>query len=189
MNFKLVLGFGFATALAAATPAAFAQHYDNTVECSSTDYHFERCGVNWNDARLVRQTSDARCTRGQSWGVDRKGLWVDKGCAGVFRDASGSAGRYHHDEGHYAGGERYEGGGGGWRPGPGWDSEFVVHCASQDYAYNFCGVDLGGGGRARLANQISKTACIEGRTWGWNRAGVWVEGGCEGDFRITRRWH
>ena len=182
MNSKLLLGIGLTTALGAAAPVAHAQHYNNEVRCESHDYHFQRCGVNWNDARLVDQTSEARCSRGASWGIDRRGLWVDKGCGGVFRDASHGAGRYH-DQGY-----GYGGGGGGWHPGPGWDTEFTVHCASENYDQYFCSVDVGGGGRVRLERQVSHTACIEGETWGWNRAGVWVQGGCEGVFGITRRW-
>ena len=186
MNVKLLAGAVLVSAFGAAAPAALAQNYGNEMECSSRDFHFTRCGVNWNEARLVNQTSDARCSRGYSWGVDRKGLWVDKGCAGVFRNAGGHRDDYGHGGGHGGG---YEGDhGGGWNPGPGWDSEFAFRCASRDYTYTFCAVDLGAGGRARIVGQHSNTACVEGRTWGFNRAGVWVDGGCEGDFTITRRW-
>jgi len=186
MNVKLFAGAALASALGAAAPAALAQNYGHEIECASHDFHFQRC-ANWNDARLVNQTSDARCSRGYSWGVDRKGLWVDKGCAGVFRNAGShggyGGGGYGHDRDH----DGY-GGGGGWSPGPGWDSEFAFRCKSRDYGYTFCAVDLGGGGRARIVSQQSNTACIEGQTWGYNRAGVWVDRGCEGDFTITRRW-
>jgi hypothetical protein len=34
---------------------------------------------------LERQLSDARCIRGDNWGVDRGGIWVDRGCAAEFR--------------------------------------------------------------------------------------------------------
>jgi hypothetical protein len=108
--------------------------------------------------------------RGQNWGFDRSGLWVDRGCAGRFVDASG-------------------GYGGGWRPPSGWDHRFQVRCPSDGYRYRFCQVDLGNGGRAYLQRQESNAACIEGRTWGWNRAGIWVDQGCSGVFTIDRRWH
>ena len=39
----------------------------------------EREGV-----RLVRQLSRAECERGRTWGVDRRGLWVSRGCRGQF---------------------------------------------------------------------------------------------------------
>ena len=184
MKSKFLSAAGLFGVLWLVVPTANAQYYSGgaTLECESRDYRFTRC-ANWGDARIVRQTSEAPCRRGHSWGVDRRGLWVDKGCAGLFRDAGYGGGR---GDGHGHGGGY--GGGGGWHPGPGWDSTFTVRCASHDYNYNFCAVDLGGGGRAYLDRQISSTACIEGRTWGANRAGVWVEGGCEGVFRIQRRW-
>jgi hypothetical protein len=154
--------------------AVHAQRYDEAVDCQSRNYGYTRCDVPWRDARLVRQLSDTRCIRGQNWGIDRRGLWVDRGCGGTFTPAG------RGDDGY--------GGGGGWRPGPGWDNRFAISCASQNYQYNFCGVDLGGGGRAYLDRQTSGSPCIEGRTWGYNRAGVWVVQGCAGVFGIDRRW-
>ena len=78
--------------------------------------------------------------------------------------------------------------GGEWQPGPGWDRDIDVRCASGNFQYNMCQVDTGRGSRVYVSRQISKTSCIEGRTWGWNRAGVWVDGGCEAVFTIDRRW-
>ena len=75
-----------------------------------------------------------------------------------------------------------------WRPGPGWDRDIDIRCASGGFNYNMCQVDTGRGSRVYVSRQISKTSCIEGRTWGWNRAGVWVDGGCEAIFTIDRRW-
>jgi len=150
-----------------------------SVDCQSRNYAYARCDVDWRDARIVRQLSGTQCIRGQNWGIDRRGLWVDRGCGGTFVEA----GRRHHrdDDRGYG----YEG---GWRPDPGWDQRFAINCASQDYQYNFCGVDLGGGGRAYLERQTSGSPCVEGRTWGFNRAGIWVVQGCAGIFTIDRRW-
>ena len=170
MAAAIVAGVAFAPA------PARADRYGSTIECASRDYGFTRCGVPWRDARLVEQTSDTRCVRGRSWGVDRGGLWVSAGCAGVFRRA-GDYDSLDHDEDR-----------GGWRPGPGWDSRFGVHCSSENYSYEFCAVDVGRGGRVYLRRQLSNSPCIEGNTWGWNRAGVWVNGGCEGEFEVDRRW-
>ena len=61
-------------------------------------------------------------------------------------------------------------------------------CESQDGRDHFCQVDLGGGGHASLQRQISDARCVEGRSWGSNRAGVWVKDGCRGEFSIDRRW-
>jgi len=115
----------------------------------------------------VRQTSSSACVRGQSWGVDRRGLWVDRGCSGVF-----AAGLNN----------------GGWRPGPGWNHDFAMSCGSPQYRYNFCQVDVGGDGRVMLRRQISDTRCVLGSNWGWNRAGIWVDKGCSAEFTVVRRW-
>jgi Protein of unknown function (DUF3011) len=155
-----------------------AQGYGDAVDCSSRNYAYTRCDVPWRDARIVRQLSDTQCVRGRNWGIDRRGLWVDGGCGGRFV-ASGRSGDRDRDR---------DDGGGSWRPGPGWDQRFAISCASENYQYNFCGADLGGGGRASLDRQTSGSSCIEGRTWGSNRAGIWVTQGCAGVFSIDRRW-
>lgn len=144
------------------------------VDCESRNFAYTRCDVPWRDARLVRQLSDTRCIRGQNWGIDRRGLWVDRGCGGRF-----VAAHRDHDRDDY---------GGEWRPGPDWNSRFGVVCESEDYRYRFCAVDLGGAGRAFVGRQISGSPCIEGRTWGWNRGGIWVDQGCAAEFTIDRRW-
>jgi hypothetical protein len=150
----------------------------DAVTCESRDMGRSRCAVPWSDARLVDQISDTRCVRDQNWGIDRRGLWVDRGCAGRFVAAGGrDHGDDHGDRDH-----------GGWRPEPGWDSRFSVACESRDFQYHFCAVDLGGAGRVSVARQISGSACIEGRTWGSNRAGVWVNQGCAAEFSVDRRW-
>jgi len=175
MSIRNLFAFTALVVLAAfCAPRADAQdRYDrgDSVECRSDNYNYRRCPVPWREARLVRQLSDTACIRGQSWGIDRRGLWVDRGCGGVFVAGGGG--------GH---------GGGGWRPEPEWDRRLTLECWSEDYRYRFCAIDLGGGGRASLERQLSDSACIEGRTWGANRAGIWVDRGCAGVFAVDRRW-
>lgn len=138
-----------------------------TISCGSPQYNLLRCPVprDWRGVRIVQQTSKSACVEGRTWGYDRGSVWVDKGCGGVFAP-----------------------GGGGWRPGPGWDREFVVSCGSPQYRRYFCQVDVGGRGHVRLQRQYSDAACVEGQTWGWNRAGIWVDRGCGGHFLVSRRW-
>jgi Protein of unknown function (DUF3011) len=149
-----------------------AQGYrdDPRVTCESRNYNFQRCQMPWQwaDAQLIRQTSGAQCLRGRTWGVDRGGLWVDRGCGGVFAPVGS--------------------GPNGWYPGPDWNRRFTVGCGSSNYQYQFCAVDVGHSGRISLDRQTSGSACVLGRTWGWNRAGVWVDQGCAGIFTIDRRW-
>lgn len=176
MNLRLIAALATVVCGCLVTVSApRAQRYRDAVDCESRNYGYTRCDVPWRDARLIRQLSDTRCIRGRNWGVDRRGLWVDRGCSGRFAPA----GR-HRDDDDY--------GYGGWRPGPGWNHRFSIRCGSRDYQYRFCAVDLGRGGRAYLDRQISGSPCIEGRTWGWNRAGIWVNQGCDAQFTIDRRW-
>ncbi|MBS0516988.1 MAG: DUF3011 domain-containing protein [Proteobacteria bacterium] len=149
------------------------------IECKSSGYNYQRCPVPWRDARIARQLSDTQCRRGQNWGFDRRGfVWVDRGCAARFVDVDGSGG------GGYPGGPTAP----PWQPGPGWNQRFSIRCESNDGQNRFCQVDVGGGGRVYLERQESHTPCIDGQTWGWNRAGVWVAQGCRGVFTIDRRW-
>jgi hypothetical protein len=194
----LVLSFG------AALPA-FAQHDDQDrgwrpgagwdrdidVRCASQSYGYNMCQVDTgrgSDVRLVRQLSKTRCEEGRNWGWNRAGIWVDQGCEGVFRVARRWQGGGQGPGPGNGGGGGGGGGGGDWHPGAGWDRAIRLQCASQGYQYNLCQVDTGRGGDVRVERQISKTRCIEGQTWGWNRAGVWVDGGCEAIFRVNRRW-
>lgn len=169
-----------ATQLAGAVaPMALAQYGGgpDRIDCGSVDMRPARCPVPWRRAVLVRQTSQSACVEGRTWGMRRGAIWVDRGCSGIFAEA----GRHH-------GGPGPGPGPGAWAPGPGWDTTIRVRCASQGFNYNMCQVDTGRGSDVRIERQISDTRCIQGRNWGWNRAGVWVDGGCEAVFRIDRRW-
>jgi hypothetical protein len=56
-----------------------------TVACSSEDGAKKYCAVDTKQgAHLVKQTSEAACKQGESWGYDEKGVWVDHGCVGEF---------------------------------------------------------------------------------------------------------
>jgi hypothetical protein len=55
------------------------------VTCNSDDGRRHYCGIDTNGGvRLLRQRSDSPCQRDFSWGVDRRGVWVDRGCRADF---------------------------------------------------------------------------------------------------------
>jgi hypothetical protein len=58
----------------------------NSVNCESNDGRRNYCADvnNINQVSLDRQVSQSPCVRGRTWGVDRRGLWVDRGCRGIF---------------------------------------------------------------------------------------------------------
>ena len=151
-------------------PPGYPGYGNQTVSCGSPQYRMIRCAVPgyWPGARIVQQTSKSSCVQGRTWGFDRGSIWVNNGCGGVF-----APGNYN---------------GGGWQPGPGWNQDFVVSCGSPQYRRYFCQVEVGARGQVRLQRQNSDSACIQGRTWGWNRAGIWVDKGCGAQFLVTRRW-
>ncbi len=135
----------------------------NTLYCESRDYHRRYCpaDIGYGAASLVRQTSNTRCSYGHNWAYDQRGIWVQGGCAGEFEIG-------------YADNA--------WRPptGSSW-----VRCESRDYQQSVCGVDRNQG--VRLARQVSRSPCIEGRTWGYDRNRIWVNNGCSADFEVIGR--
>lgn len=63
----------------------------------------------------------------------------------------------------------------------------TLRCESGDGRGRHCAVDTHGG--VNLVRQLSRTACIEGRNWGYDVRGVWVEGGCRADLEAGSRAH
>jgi hypothetical protein len=63
-------------------------------------------------------------------------------------------------------------------------SKDIVSCDSTFYRKNFCRVDTRGG--VRLHKQKSDSPCIKGKTWGFNRFGIWVDCGCRAKFKVRR---
>ena len=84
---RLSLVFVAAALLAGFAASAQAR---SIISCESREYRYNRCEAYTDGyARLVSQQSQAPCIRGQTWGYDDRGLWVDKGCAGEFEVGGG----------------------------------------------------------------------------------------------------
>lgn len=152
----LVRSIAMAVVLVGAAPAS-AQ--DFAMRCESRDFAHNFCpsGGRVVSAQLVRQLSRAPCQLGRTWGWQGHGIWVSDGCAGDFQVRSSS-------------------------PPPPPPSANLVACESREYRYNFC--HTGRVRSAELVRQRSRAPCLQGRTWGWTRDGIWVDQGCEGTFRI-----
>jgi hypothetical protein len=56
------------------------------IRCASESWAYNHCDVPGGprDTKLVRQISHTRCVRGDNWGEDRYGIWVDRGCEAEF---------------------------------------------------------------------------------------------------------
>ena len=54
-------------------------------------------------------------------------------------------------------------------------------CSSAAGARQVCAGDTSGG--VALIRSTGSAACLLGKTWGYDNAGVWVNEGCSGEFR------
>jgi Protein of unknown function (DUF3011) len=127
------------------------------ITCSSNNGKRNWCAIgNSRDVQLVRQISGSACIRGNTWGLDQRGLWVDNGCRAEF-----IIGRS------------------GPPPPP---KPTIVTCSSNNGKRNWCAI--GNSRDVQLVRQISGSACIRGNTWGLDQRGLWVDNGCRADFRV-----
>ena len=61
---------------------SFAQQ---TIKCEANNNNRKYCGsYRPGEVRMQQQISGSPCVEGQSWGVDRQGLWVERGCRAIF---------------------------------------------------------------------------------------------------------
>lgn len=61
--------------------------FNDTITCGSERGNFTRCNANISrrdQVFLKRQLSNSGCWEGNTWGYDNNGIWVDKGCRGLF---------------------------------------------------------------------------------------------------------
>ena len=150
----------------------------NRITCASDDMKRHYCPINTGrGARMVNQRSGSPCIQGSTWGYDRRGIWVDRGCRADFVVDAG--GGYPPPGNGY-----YPPPGNGYYPPPNGGPPATITCSSNDKKYNFCSAYTGRG--VRLVNQRSGSPCIQGQTWGYNNKGIWVDRGCRADFMISR---
>jgi len=119
----------------------------------------QSCPVRLDGApvRLLRQLSVLPCREGQGWGYKRNEVWTTRGCQGDFEVAD--------EQGRFV------------------DMPRRLTCESKSKKRRFCGASISTS--ATLSNQLSSTPCEEGSTWGWNRNGIWVDGGCRAEFSVN----
>src|SRR5690606_3164399 len=119
-----------------------------TVVCSSNERRRRECRTPFNGRPvLVENISGTRCIEGRNFGGGGGTMWVDDGCRGRFAEGRG-----------------------GWNGG---GTGELVRCESQDNKRRTCAIN----GRAVLVRQLSKTACVEGRTWGQRGNSLWEDDG------------
>lgn len=78
----------FALLVCLLVPSKAVAQYDQaqTIVCESHHGRVQYCPI--SDPRatvaLVQELGDGRCVRGETWGNDGRGIWVDKGCKAKF---------------------------------------------------------------------------------------------------------
>ena len=60
----------------------------------------------------------------------------------------------------------------------------TIQCKSDHYRYRYCRVQTDD--HVRLERQRSNADCRRGYSWDYDRHGVWVNHGCDADFRVGR---
>jgi len=169
--FVFLSRIGAPNSFAAAAPTPQAMQ----LTCSSDDMRRHWCQADTRGGvDLIKQRSEAKCIFNTSWGFDDRGIWVDRGCRADFAVRPYGPVRE----------ERYD------RPSDadfrGWGEGYQVYCSSDDMNLNWCPADARFG--VRIVRQRSEAACIQGKTWGYGRRGIWVDRGCRADFRVSGDW-
>lgn len=133
------------------------------VVCQSYKGRYRECPTGFRgDVQLSRRLNkSAACVEGRTWGQKPGVVWVSRGCRAQFTSVG--------------------------RPGPGDDDNrdrnYMVTCASTDHNQVRCNWNERYG-RPRLDRQLSQSACVEGRTWGYERDDLWVSNGCRARFGV-----
>ncbi|NOT54453.1 MAG: DUF3011 domain-containing protein [Deltaproteobacteria bacterium] len=146
-----------------------------TIKCESENNRYAYCQTyTTGRVELRQQLSKTPCREYETWGSDGdgSGLWVRNGCRAVF-----AVKERHWDWG----------GGSGGSDGGDWDGgERTFTCKSKQFGYNHCPVPGGRARRIKLERQLSDASCVRGSSWGEDRHGVWVDHGCEAEFKARR---
>ncbi len=65
---------------------------------------------------------------------------------------------------------------------PAFANNQTLICSSNNHEYAYCRANTAN--QVRLLRQLSSYPCQEGRTWGFDNHGVWVDKGCQAEFAI-----
>lgn len=176
-----------AAAPVVAAPQTWQEYGPGTgvIRCESNDNRVRECPTGGGRVMLERQLSRAACIEGRTWGYGRNGVWVSQGCRADFRlsDAYGSGGYYgsrpYGNDGYDAYGDPRRG-----AHGNAYGQGQTVRCESNDGRTQRCAL-YANPRDVQLVRQLSRSPCIEGRTWGHDRGGVWVTQGCRADFSAS----
>ena len=165
--------------LAAAAAQSGSQYNTRpqTVPCYSNNGGTNTCRLPDNTVSVSFMGPDrsGRCREGQTWRRVGNSIQVQQGCGGNFealvRTGGGSGGGWG-------------GSGGGWGGSGGSGQGFAgeLTCRSRDGREETCTINGNSNGRVEMIQQLSNTACVEGRTWRADRNRITVRSGCQARF-------
>jgi hypothetical protein len=176
----------------APAPAQAQRWEDNAgqwraIDCNSWEYREAFCRADGIREARLEQVYGGNCVQGQSWGYDNRGIWVREGCRARFSVVTGQ-----WADGDRRGGDKGRGWGWGrdrnrdrdrdWDDrGGNWQTR-DIDCQSWNWRYAQCRFD-----RVRDVRIVQRYAgeCEQGRTWGWDRNGIWVDNGCRARFQVN----
>lgn len=194
-----------ARSLIAAAAALIAGAHDasaqDSVRCDSSPGVYNYCRVDTGPGvSVLRQHSRHPCFEGDTWGYDRRGVWVANGCRATFHIGPPPAAAPDETADAAVGaklalgllGRNGEAGpaspppadviaGPGQGPAP----ARMLRCESDDYAFKRCPAIVKS--YVELSNQRSsgpRGVCTFNKSWGYDRTGIWVDAGCRADFAI-----
>ncbi len=133
------------------------------VVCQSNRNRYRECLTGFRGrVELVRRLNNSKaCIAGRSWGQREGMVWVSRGCRAQFASVNRFGNR--DDRGWYR------------------DRNYSVTCSSMNNLMTRCDWDSRYG-NPRLIQQLSTQACINGRNWGYDSRGIWVDHGCRASF-------
>ncbi len=63
----------------------------------------------------------------------------------------------------------------------------IINCESYNNERRMCHVPYVHNKKISLVSTFSRTMCEQGKSWGINNRGIWVQNGCRGRFLVKRR--
>jgi len=150
------LFIGQASARASADATTPVVTTTKVVHCVSGPSGRTYCGAT-HTHYTISGTPDPRCVEGKTWGLDDQGVWVMNGCVAdfspVIEDNTSTVTTTSQTQ--------------------------TVTCTSTGDGRTYCSTVPN---RHYLLQKIRAGNCVEGQTWGIDEHGLWVSGGCSGDF-------
>jgi len=172
----LALALGAFAGLGAEVVQAAEEGY--VIRCQSKRDRDNYCTADTSGGVVLRKTlSSSPCVEGDSWGYDKTGIWVRKGCRADFDvPRAYSSGRGWSSQRGY--GRYYRDG----NPAQAGGAERVV-CEAKGKDRVVCPVD--GLRDVDLVYERSRERCRFNVSWGYDDKVIWVDQGCRAEFLVN----